>query len=40
MAHDNEYRLLSKVITERNIIPVLEVGIKDDWIIDEDLRRV
>lgn len=40
MAHDNEYRLLSKVITDRNIIPVLEIGIKDDWIIDDDLRRV
>ena len=40
MAHDNEYRLLSKVITEREIIPVIEVGIKDDWIVDDDLRRV
>jgi hypothetical protein len=25
---------------ERNIIPVLEQGIKDDWIVDDDLRRV
>ena len=40
MAHDNEYRLVSKVIAERHIIPVLERGIKDDWIIDDDLRRV
>jgi replicative DNA helicase len=40
MAHDNEYRLLSKIIVDRNIIPVLEVGIKDDWIIDGDLRRI
>lgn len=40
MAHDNEYRLLSKVITDRNIIPVLEVGIKDDWFVDDDIRRV
>ena len=40
MAHDNEYRLLSKIITDRNLIPVLEVGIKDDWIVDDDLRRV
>ena len=40
MAHDNEYRLVSKVIAERHIIPVLEHGIKDDWIIDDDLRRV
>lgn len=40
MAHDNEYRLVSKVIVDRNIIPVLERGIKDDWIVDDDLRRV
>jgi replicative DNA helicase len=40
MAHDNEYRLLSKVIIDRNIIPVLEQGIQDDWVVDDDLRRV
>lgn len=40
MAADNEYRLVSKVILDRNIIPVLEHGIKDDWIVDDDLRRV
>ena len=40
MAADNEYRLVSKVILDRNIIPVLEQGIKDDWIVDDDLRRV
>jgi replicative DNA helicase len=40
MAHDNEYRLISKVITDRIIIPVIEVGLKDDWIVDEDLRRI
>lgn len=40
MAYDNEYRLVSKVIADRNIIPVLEKGIKDDWIVDDDLRRV
>jgi archaellum biogenesis ATPase FlaH len=40
MAYDNEYRLVSKVIADRNIIPVLERGIKDDWIVDDDLRRV
>jgi replicative DNA helicase len=40
MAYDNEHRLVSKVIAERHIIPVLEHGIKDDWIIDDDLRRV
>jgi len=40
MAADNEYRLVSKVIIDRDIIPVLERGIKDDWIVDDDLRRV
>lgn len=40
MAADNEYRLVSKVIKDRNIIPVLERGIKDDWIVDDDLRRI
>lgn len=40
MAHDNEYRLVSKVIGDRNIIPVIERGIKDDWFVDDDLRRV
>lgn len=40
MAHDNEYRLISKVIVDRNIIPVIEAGVKDDWIVDEDLRRI
>lgn len=40
MAYDNEYRLVSKVIADRNIIPVIEQGITDDWIVDDDLRRV
>jgi KaiC/GvpD/RAD55 family RecA-like ATPase len=40
MAFDNEYRLVSKVVTDRNIIPVIEHGIKDDWFVDDDLRRV
>lgn len=40
MAHDNEYRLVSKVIEDRSIIPVIERGIRDDWIVDDDLRRV
>jgi replicative DNA helicase len=40
MAHDNEYRLLSKIILDRDIIPVLERGIKSDWVVDDDLRRV
>jgi replicative DNA helicase len=40
MAADNEYRLISKVIIDRDIIPVIERGVKDDWIVDDDLRRV
>lgn len=40
MAVDNEHRLVSKVIRDRNIVPVLERGVKDDWIVDDDLRRV
>lgn len=40
MAYDNEYRLVSKVIADRNIIPVLERGIRPEWIVDDDLRRV
>lgn len=40
MAYDNEYRLLSKVIRDRVIIPVIEQEIHDDWFVDDDLRRV
>lgn len=40
MAHDNEYRLVSKVIADRVIIPVIERGIQDSWIVDDELRRV
>ena len=40
MALDNEERLVSKIIKERLIVPVLEQGIKDDWFVDDDLRRV
>lgn len=40
MALDNEQRLVSKVIRDRVIIPVIEQGIKDDWFVDDDLRRV
>ena len=38
--HDVETRLVHKVLKERNIIPVLERGIKDNWILDDDLRRI
>jgi archaellum biogenesis ATPase FlaH len=39
MAVDNEHRLVSKVIRDRNIVPVMERGVKDDWFVDDDLRR-
>lgn len=40
MAADNEHRLVSKVIKDRVIIPVLERGIQASWIVDEDVRKV
>jgi replicative DNA helicase len=40
LAHDIETRLVHKVIADRVIIPVLERGIKDSWILDDDLRRI
>jgi replicative DNA helicase len=40
LAHNIETRLVHKVLQDRTIIPVLERGIKDDWILDDDLRRI
>ena len=40
MAADNEHRLLSKVIKEREIVPVLQRGITDVWFLDDENRRV
>ena len=40
MAADNEHRLISKIIKDRVIIPVLQRGIKDDWIVDDEVREV
>jgi replicative DNA helicase len=40
MAADNEHRLISKIIKDRVIIPVLEKNIGDAWIVDEEVRRV
>lgn len=37
---DNESRLLSKVISERSITPVIQHGIQDDWFLDETTRAV
>jgi len=40
MAADNEHRLVSKVIRDRDIVPVLQRGVTDDWFLDEDNRKV
>jgi replicative DNA helicase len=40
MAADNEHRLVSKVIRDRDILPVLQQGITYDWFLDEDNQRV
>lgn len=40
MASDNEHRLVSKVIRDRNIVPVLQRNITEEWFLDEDNRRV
>ena len=40
MAADNEHRLVSKIIKDRVIIPVLEKNIQDSWIVDDEVRRV
>lgn len=40
MAADNEARLVSKVIRDRDIIPALQVGVTDAWFLDDDNKRV
>lgn len=40
MAADNEHRLVSKVIKDRDIIPVLQRGVTDVWFLDDDNKRV
>jgi replicative DNA helicase len=40
MAADNEHRLVSKVIRDRDIVPALSRGIHDSWFLDEDNRKV
>ena len=40
MAADNEHRLVSKVIRDRDILPVLQKGITPDWFLDEDNAKV
>jgi replicative DNA helicase len=40
MAADNEHRLVSKVIRDRDIIPALQRGVTDAWFLDDENKRV
>ena len=40
MAADNEHRLVSKVIRDREITPALQRGVADNWFLDDDNKRV
>lgn len=40
MAHDNEYRLISKAILDRDISPLLEAGVSNDWWSNPDVLNV
>jgi replicative DNA helicase len=36
VAADNEHRLISKVIRDRDILPVVQRGVQSNWFLDED----
>jgi len=40
MAADNELRLISRAVRTREIAPILERGLKDDWFFDDENRAV
>lgn len=40
MAADNELRLLSKAVRDRNITPLLEIGVQPDWFANPDVKAV
>lgn len=40
MAADNEVRLLSRAIRTRDIAPLLEAGVQDDWFFVDENRQV
>ena len=40
MAADNEARLVSKVIRDRDIVPALSRGVTENWFLDDDNKRV
>jgi len=40
MAADNEVRLISRAIRDRNITPLLSTGVQPDWFVNPDVRQV
>lgn len=40
MAADNEVRLISKVIRDRNLAPLLEAGVQADWFVNPDAKAL
>jgi replicative DNA helicase len=40
VAADNEARLVSKVIRDRDIVPALSRGVSENWFLDDDNKRV
>jgi replicative DNA helicase len=40
MAADNEHRLVSKVIRDRDINPALQRNVNDSWFLDDDNKKV
>jgi replicative DNA helicase len=40
MAADNEHRLVSKVIRDRDINPAIQRGVNDSWFLDDDNKKV
>jgi len=40
MASDNEHRLISKIIRDREIVPALQIGVSEQWFLDDDNKRV
>ena len=40
MAADNELRLLSRAVRTRDISPLLEAGVNDDWFFVDENRQV
>ena len=39
MAADNEHRLVSKIIRDRDIVPALQRGVNESWFLDDENRK-